>query len=237
VRPTVKTALTLVTAALLAGCAATASSTGTAAPSTARSGNVEATSPGPAIAPHCGVERWAVKTGTDPAAGQVDVGHPTPTTVGWLASRPVPASWSEDSPRIAGSPEMTAYTVTATLVKYKEETDSDYHLVLSWTDPATGRVHTMIAEIPAPPCAAGSPWLAAITHARKQFDAVFTASQTSWTPAGVPVTVTGVGFFDALHGQTGVAPNGIELHPALDILVGNPNTPVPSDSATPAGPG
>jgi hypothetical protein len=31
------------------------------------------------------------------------------------------------------------------------------------------------------------------------------------------VTVTGVGFFDRIHGQTGVAPNGIELHPVLDI--------------------
>jgi len=31
------------------------------------------------------------------------------------------------------------------------------------------------------------------------------------------VTVTGVGFFDFLHGQTGVAPNGIELHAVLDV--------------------
>ena len=27
--------------------------------------------------------------------------------------------------------------------------------------------------------------------------------------------ITGVAFFDFLHGQTGVAPNGIELHPVL----------------------
>jgi hypothetical protein len=27
--------------------------------------------------------------------------------------------------------------------------------------------------------------------------------------------VTGVAFFDFLHGQTGVAPNAIELHPVL----------------------
>jgi hypothetical protein len=30
-------------------------------------------------------------------------------------------------------------------------------------------------------------------------------------------TLIGVGFFDHLHGQTGVAPNGIELHPVLSI--------------------
>jgi hypothetical protein len=28
-------------------------------------------------------------------------------------------------------------------------------------------------------------------------------------------TITGVGFFDYQHGQTGVAPNAIELHPVL----------------------
>ncbi len=31
------------------------------------------------------------------------------------------------------------------------------------------------------------------------------------------VSVVGVGFFDFLHGQTGAAPNGIELHPVLKI--------------------
>lgn len=31
------------------------------------------------------------------------------------------------------------------------------------------------------------------------------------------VRLKGVGFFDRVHGQTGVAPNGIELHPLLDI--------------------
>ena len=31
------------------------------------------------------------------------------------------------------------------------------------------------------------------------------------------VRVTGIGFFDPTHGQAGVAPNGIELHPVLRI--------------------
>ena len=31
------------------------------------------------------------------------------------------------------------------------------------------------------------------------------------------VRLTGVGFFDRKHDQTGVAPNGIELHPVLDV--------------------
>jgi hypothetical protein len=28
-------------------------------------------------------------------------------------------------------------------------------------------------------------------------------------------TITGVAFFDVIHGQCGVAPNGIELHPVV----------------------
>ncbi len=32
--------------------------------------------------------------------------------------------------------------------------------------------------------------------------------------------MTGTGFFDFLHGQTGVAPNGIELHSVLDLQFG-----------------
>jgi hypothetical protein len=33
----------------------------------------------------------------------------------------------------------------------------------------------------------------------------------------IPVTVTGIPFFDVFHGQTGIANNGIELHPILAI--------------------
>jgi len=33
------------------------------------------------------------------------------------------------------------------------------------------------------------------------------------------MTVTGVGFFDSPHNQTGAAPNEIELHPVLKVGV------------------
>jgi hypothetical protein len=39
-------------------------------------------------------------------------------------------------------------------------------------------------------------------------------------PEGAPpplARVVGVAFFDTKHGQTGVAPNGIELHPILSF--------------------
>ncbi len=42
---------------------------------------------------------------------------------------------------------------------------------------------------------------------------------TSWHeyPAGAPATIAGVGFGDRMHGQTGVAPKGAELHPVVAL--------------------
>jgi len=79
---------------------------------------------------------------------------------------------------------------------------------------------TMIAEIPLPGCVGpGSPFAVGIAHARAQFDARFTAT-TSFQTVNVPVQITGVGFFDYLEGQDGLAPNGVELHPIIDITFG-----------------
>jgi hypothetical protein len=42
-------------------------------------------------------------------------------------------------------------------------------------------------------------------------------SSSSWLKLAGSVTITGVGFWDEKHGQTGIAPNGIELHPVLNF--------------------
>lgn len=41
----------------------------------------------------------------------------------------------------------------------------------------------------------------------------------SWL-VGRRLRVTGVGFYDKIHGQSGVARNGIELHPVLALTPG-----------------
>ncbi|MBU6198231.1 MAG: PKD domain-containing protein [Xanthomonadaceae bacterium] len=93
----------------------------------------------------------------------------------------------------------------------------------------------MIAEIPDPACVgAGSPFAADIQNTRGQFDAKYTAT-TSFQTANIPVQLTGVGMFDFLHGQTGVAPNGIELHPVLGIVF-NPSGGGTPDFALTAAP-
>ena len=40
---------------------------------------------------------------------------------------------------------------------------------------------------------------------------------TSFQYAYVPVTVTGVAFFDYSHNKIGRVPNPVEIHPLLDI--------------------
>ena len=172
-----------------------------------------------ALFAQCGVERWSVKTGTDADAGLVNLNSSSTTTIVAMrapaAPSPIPAN-----NRVAPL-ETTQWTITATLTQFKLESDSDYHLILQ---DASG--NTMIAEIPSPTCVgAGSPFFAGIQNARSEFDARFTAT-TSFQTANIPVRVKGVGMFDFLHGQTGVAPNGIELHPVLDIVF-NPGTQTP----------
>lgn len=156
----------------------------------------------------CGVERWSIKTGTDAAAGSIRLTNPQPVTVATLRSYAKPSSYPDS--RI-GAVEKTLYRVTATLTKYKTESDGDLHLVLA---DAAGR--TLIAEIPDPACLGASPWRAGVTSARKVFLARY-APTGSLKTTSKQVVVTGVGFFDRLHGQTGVAPNGIELHAVTGI--------------------
>jgi hypothetical protein len=162
---------------------------------------------------HCGTERWPIKTGSDPDAARINLTI-TPTTVAALTAFPTPRTLS---PTHRVPPvEFTTYTVHATLTGFTLEADSDYHLVLS----DAGR--TMIVELPAPVCVAPDPLKARIVTARKQFDARYHPGP-GFRHVNVPVTITGVGFFDSIHGQAGVAVNGIELHPVLNITFG----PVP----------
>src|SRR5713101_7298754 len=171
------------------------------------------------ILAQCGVERWSVKTGTDADAGLVNLSSPTSTTIANLRAFTTPNPIPPNN-RVAPA-ETTEWTIDATLTLYKLESDSDYHLVMQ---DASG--NTMITEIPSPSCVgSGSPFFAGIQNARSEFDAKFTAT-TSFQTANIPVRIKGVGMFDFPHGQTGAAPNQIELHPILDIIF-NPGTGTP----------
>jgi hypothetical protein len=158
----------------------------------------------------CGVERWAIKTLTDPGANQVNL-TPQESSIADLVAIAPPVSPTDR----VGPTETTTFRITGTLIFVAKEADGDYHLAIE-----DAKANTMIAEIPNPSCASGSVVLNQITEARKAFEAKFGVPGQYPNPPSkpnVPVTLTGVGFFDKLHGQTGVAPNGIELHPVLSI--------------------
>jgi hypothetical protein len=135
--------------------------------------------------------------------------------------------------------ERNVYVVDGFLVKFKHEAgkkgDSDYHLVV--TDETliyaegsnnAGSTHSVIAEIVDPDCvmdrentvSTSTIFANEMASARAALEAQFPDRETGsgWTDAkAIPVRVTGVGFFDRPHGQTGRAANGIELHPVLNI--------------------
>lgn len=170
-------------------------------------------------------ERWSVKTGADADAAAIDIAVPTRNSIAALRAVPAPAVLPADGRSKENNVERTAWEVDATLVGYKLEQDRDYHLVLADAD---GK--TMIAEIPDPAAvAAGCRFVPQITAARSAFDARFGTQMSALAAATVanavpmivgtrvPVQVVGIGFFDFIHGQTGVAPNGVELHPVLSI--------------------
>jgi hypothetical protein len=233
--------------------------------------------PAPELATSPGVERWPVKTGTDPEAALVGknavggqslgagiveatveelIGMPRPPDM-----LPVTSDFPSYQTRRAHPVETTIWRIEAEIIALKLEADGDYHLVLQG---ASGE--TMIGEIPTPrPPFVGtsSPWLADMQAARQAIDdrLVSHLSPAGFAPMGdklvpraalsvqPPVTlrlpesfetpldqqasaaptfktkitptrarITGVGFFDNVHGQMGVAQaNGIELHPVLKV--------------------
>ena len=161
----------------------------------------------------CGIERWSVKTLADPAGRRLTL-SPRAATVRALRRKQVPGYLGL---RRHFGVERTTFRVRAKLVEMKLEADSDIHLVVA--DPTRTSV-TLIAELPSSSCNAGATPKARLemADARKAFIASCgAASSGSFRKLNGTATVTGVGFFDQIHGQTGVAPNGIELHPVLSF--------------------
>ncbi len=140
----------------------------------------------------CGVERWTVKTLQD----RPRLLSARATTIAYLTRRPAP----KPLPDTRLPFERKTFRVTDAVTLIRNEDDSDIHLVLQDN---LGR--TMIAEARLPACAPK-----ATRTRRKQIATALAAVRLC-----AKAQVTGVAFFDYKHGQTGVAPNAIELHPIL----------------------
>ncbi|HWT04512.1 MAG TPA: hypothetical protein VN224_02045 [Xanthomonadales bacterium] len=166
----------------------------------------------------CGVERWHVKTMSDTFAPQVNRNVQI-VTVDTLIHAAVPSGLSSSSDNVRFSPwELQAVRVRGTIVGWKTETDNDYHIVIADMNNPN---ETMIIEPPSSACsgACQSGYGALYQSARSAFVTCLGSPPSSFTAPGktVVVDVTGVPMFDLLHGQTGVAPNGIEIHPVISV--------------------
>jgi hypothetical protein len=100
------------------------------------------------------------------------------------------------------------------LHSFQRSPDGDVHMILS-----DEHGHTMIAEATPPSCTSeASPWRDQITLVRATVEDLVGPALVGWGPWYV--SMSGVGYIDSLHGQPGVAPNGIEIHPILAICFG-----------------
>ena len=161
--------------------------------------------------PDCtGKDRWEVKTLTDERETEINY-KALKTSIATLISVPPPGILESKTPRLGV--EFYTFTLDCRISEYKVSDDGDYHLVLTdLNDPAK----TMVAEIPDVACqsVAESKYAAKYVKAKE----IFLKSLLPGGDADTCVyTITGVAFFDKVHGQLGAAPSAIELHPVLGI--------------------
>jgi hypothetical protein len=192
------------------------------------------------------------KDGTDRQAPDIDLTNITPEAVTDLVTIHQPQLPSDNTTRIVPD-EMHVYKVQARLVKWKHESDGDYHLVftddtLNYGDEGANPPVPPPVTAPSAKCPIQAAFRVPMDHsafadgiisARKTIDQRFQNADQSgaWNDgAGAPVEITGIGFFDQPHKQTGRAPNNIEIHPILSIqFLGQPTpatSPTPQPSPT-----
>jgi hypothetical protein len=198
------------------------------------------------------INRWPVKVATDQDAQQgkinLDPGSDV-HSVSWMNQQVLPGAIGPGGRMEA---EKRAYTVYGYLSYYKleggEDGDRDFHVIIAdnpgdyvtGATPANGR--SMVVEFPNPPCFGGkhdtlphnSALKVQIAEARATFeDHVKDIPDNERITDPIPVTVTGVGFFDKApknHLPTGHSkiwpdakgkPVVLELHPVTEIAFEN----------------
>ena len=190
-----------------------------------------------------GIERWPVKVANDQDAvsGRINLTPAGPFSVAQLNQQVLPGAYPAGGRMEV---EKKLYTVRGFLSYFKLEGksgDHDYHVVITdqpggynedEKSPPNGQ--SIIVEFPDPQCFAGktgmppatSPLSQAIADARATFEKSLKWPAKTRLTKPIPVTVTGVGFFDFDHHQEGRAnPHPgttgtgkvFELHPVTEI--------------------
>ena len=164
----------------------------------------------------CVHSRWPAKVLGD---GTVISSKPVDATLTQLRAMPRPDGVDGfNAPRVPQ--ERQVYRVRALLLRFALASDGDVHLAIA--EPRDPGV-TMVAEIPDPDRMNGAlpRYRAEVARTRRDFIAAFgTPVRGTWHQIRRQVVLSGPIFFDFVDqvgGETGVAPNGIEIHPVLSI--------------------
>jgi hypothetical protein len=167
---------------------------------------------------YCGTERSDIKHLSDFEAKEINFTSLQCSINDFLKGDTLTIPPSFSSKRIKRLPsEKQVYSVLCYVKFYQLETDNDYHLVCC----DSNYNYKFIAEIPSPECqeSRASGYAANYKAARLLLDSLYPLihSGKHWTKYKFPLLITGVAFHDFVHGQTGHARKGIELHPVLFI--------------------
>lgn len=161
-----------------------------------------------------GKQRWNVKILADKEASKINW-LPKHTTIKDLTKlvQPYPIDDKKFNKNIRFGYEFNVYEITCKIREYIKEEDGDYHLVLVDSKDTT---FTMVGEMPNPDCDStkNSKFVKSFREVRTEFEKYI-------LPKGkvmdIKFTIIGICFFDKVHGQKGVAQNGVELHPIMDL--------------------
>ncbi|MEP6710859.1 MAG: hypothetical protein ABJA37_00505 [Ferruginibacter sp.] len=166
-----------------------------------------------------GEEHWEQKVLIDPAADSINFNIKAATIKQLLAiDTKLPVNkYKESKPRM--EIEKQIYEIKHCFVTdILRENDNDLHLVIE-----DGAGNHMIAEVPDASCPAAqaSDWSGNFEEVRADI-LTYANNYRHYL-----FTITGVLFVDKSHGQTGVAPNSIELHPIIAFTKEKKINPIP----------
>ena len=166
------------------------------------------------IAQDCGVERWSIKTLSDPDTVKI--------TFSKIVESTIHKQVSLERPKIIRNKrhesESIVYKINCSIVGFKRESgDQDIHVILE--DDETEE--TMVAEIPSHKCSS----IQKTSRKTLFFDLGkwfvknigYPSNKFVYLKKHIPLKITGRGFFDYVHGQIGMSSNGREIHPVLSI--------------------
>jgi hypothetical protein len=165
--------------------------------------------------------RWPVRTGSDLDASLVNA-EPIPATIEELAAQsrpralsPATGSFPAYQNRRTEGAERTVYVVEATIVGCQWMHSQMIHLNLEGD---SGQ--TIIANCPHPDppfVKPSSRWVEQISQARLAIQERLKPVPDKRMCINERARITGIGFFNQVRRQWGMAPNGLELSPVLSV--------------------